>query len=174
MSRSYASFNWALLLLAGVMVSSAAAQKSNFSGAWKLNLSKSFTAGDHPSRDYQLTKIIVQNGNEFTITDVALHQAIVNIPIPDSTTTTMLVADGKERENKGVSPFPGIPAPTLMASVEWQGNTLSINERGERGFATVDHRRYYLSDDGAELVELVESHSTFEDIEQRLVFDKQP
>jgi hypothetical protein len=176
MNRRYTRFNWVLLVLTGIVAASAVAQKPNFSGTWNLNLSKSFVGSDHPSSNYQLTKVIVQNGNEFTITDIAVHQTKVNIPLPDSRLTTTFMTDAKEREAQGVSPFPGIPAPTLMVSAEWQGGTLFIKERGGSGSAppTVAHRRYFLSEDHAELVEVVESHSTFGDAEQRFVFDRQP
>jgi hypothetical protein len=52
--------------------------------------------------------------------------------------------------------------------------TLLIKEVGQGfGGPSTTLRRYFLSDNGLQLIELVEGHSTFGDIEQRLVFDRQ-
>jgi hypothetical protein len=99
---------------------------------------------------------------------------MMNIPLPDSSTTRELIIDGKEHEAKGPSQFPGRPPASITILSVWQGNTLLITESGV-GFGgfTTTHRRYYLSDDKTQLIELVESHSGFIDSEQRLVFDRQ-
>jgi hypothetical protein len=173
MNNIYAHTGWMLLAFAGVLAVPAVAQKPDFSGTWRLNLARSFLGGEHPSPEYQLTKIIEQKSDEVTMTDISVHQTIVNIPMPDSKITNTLILDEKEREVKGAIPFPGVPAPTLMVSPEWQGGTLAITERGNSTEgATTTCRRYYLSSDGAELIELVESHSSYGDTEQRLVFER--
>jgi hypothetical protein len=46
----------------------------------------------------------------------------------------------------------------------------SLNADG--GSPSSTKRRYFLSEDGAHLIELVEAHNGFGDTEQRLVFDK--
>jgi len=150
-----------------------AAQEVSLSGTWKLNLASSFMAGDHPSPDYELTKVLIQEGRNIRQTDIAKHVSVVNIPLPDSRVSTDLITDGQEHEAEAPGAFPGMPPAKLKVSAEWQGGTLLITERnagtGSPSFAT---RRYYLSADGAHLIELVEAHNSFGDSEQRLIFDK--
>jgi hypothetical protein len=57
-------------------------------------------------------------------------------------------------------------------AANWQGCTLEIAQRGS-GFAGSGKQRLFLSEDGSQLIILVEQHSTYFDSEQRLVFDKQ-
>jgi hypothetical protein len=173
MKRMYISANLMLIVFTSVLTASAAAQKPDFSGTWQLNTTKSFMAADHPASNYQLTKVVEQKGNEVTMTDVAVHSEMANIPLPDSKTTNILTPDGKEHQVKGASMFPGMPAPTITIVCEWQGDTLAVNERGGGfGGPSTTNRRYYLSADGSELIELLDSHSTYGDTEQRLIFDK--
>jgi len=48
-----------------------------------------------------------------------------------------------------------------------------VKERNAgKGSASSAERRYFLSEDGAHLIELVEAHNFFGDTEQRLVSDK--
>ncbi len=150
------------------------AQKANFSGTWKLNVEKSFLGNEHRADDYQLTKTIEQKGDQIKQTDVALHVSIMNIPLPDSTTTLELATDGKEHDMRGAAFFPGMPTPLMKVSAVWQGDTLSIREISQPADpATKTYRRYFLSDDGSELNELIEGHTGFGDTEQHLVFDRQ-
>ena len=174
MLRTYLPAALALLAVAAA-AATASSQQSGFSGAWKLNLNKSSMAAEHTPSDYELTRTLAQDGSQLTITDNAAHQAMMNIPMPDSRTTTTLIADGQAHAGKGTPFFPGLPAPDVEISAEWQGGTLFVTERGSGfGGLTTTHFRYYLSAGGSELIDLVDSHSTFGDSEQRLVFDKQP
>lgn len=164
---------WALPLLAGAMMIPAVAQKADFNGTWKLNLEKSFLAGDHPAKDYELTTVIEQKESAIKRTETAVHVSMMNIPLPDSKTTVEFTVDGKEREVPGKSPFPGMPPLPTKVSAEWQGSTLLVTERSQSmGNATMTRSRYFLSDDGSELIELLEGHTVFGDTEQRLIFDK--
>ena len=150
------------------------AQRANFSGIWKLNLEKSFLGNDHRAPDYQLTKTIEQKDDQIKQTDVAVHVSIMNIPLPNSTTTLELATDGKAHDMKGAAFFPGMPAPLMKVSAIWQGNTLYISEVSRPAdAASKTYRRFFLSDDGTELNELVEGHTGFGDTEQHLVFDRQ-
>lgn len=99
---------------------------------------------------------------------------MVNIPMPDSKTTMLLVADGQEHEVTGPSFFPGMPPAKMKVVAEWQGGTLLVNEAGQ-SFAgpSTTQRRFFLSEDGLQLIELIEGHNSFGDTQQRLVFDKQ-
>jgi hypothetical protein len=165
----------ALTALAAAMTLPAVAQKPNLSGTWKLNLEKSFLAGDHPAKDYELTKIIVQTASVIKQTDIAVHVSMMNIPMPDSKTTMELATDGHEHEVIGGSPFPGMPPVKMKVVSEWQGGTLLVTEAGRSfGGSSSTQRRYFLSDDGTQLIEQIEGHSGFGDTEQRLVFDRQP
>jgi hypothetical protein len=166
---------WALMALAGAMAIPAAAQRPDLSGTWKLNVAKSLLAGDHPDKDYQLTKIIVQKASLIRQTDIAMHVSMMNIPLPDSKVTMELAANGQEVETNGASPFPGMPGVKMKVVAEWQGGTLLVTEAGRTfGGLSTTQRRYFLSDDGLQLIELIEGHSGFGDTAQRLVFEKQP
>ena len=70
----------AVLAIALTMALPVAAQQGNLSGTWKLNLATSFMGGDHPAPDYELTKVLSQEGQTIRQTDVAKHVSIVNIP----------------------------------------------------------------------------------------------
>ncbi len=150
-----------------------AAEQVNLSGTWKLNLATSFMAGDHPYPDYEFTKVLIQEGQNIRQTDIGKHVSVVNIPLPDSRVSVDLIADGQEHDAELPGPFPGMPPAKLKVVAEWQGQTLLVTERNaSAGSASVATRRYFLSADGAHLIELVEEHNSFGDTEQRLVFDK--
>jgi hypothetical protein len=160
--------------LATAMTLSAAAQQANLSGTWKLNMAASFLAGDHPSPDYEFTKVLVQGDRTIHQTDIATHVAMMNIPLPDTKVETELTPDGQEHDAETPPPFPGMPPAHLKVSAEWQGNNLLVTERSAgAGRLSFTQRRYFLSNDGSHLIELVEAHNAFGDTEQRLVFDKQ-
>jgi hypothetical protein len=59
-----------------------AAQPAGFSGTWKLNLPASFMGGDHPAPDYQLTKVLLQEGPAIHQTDIAVHVSVVTFLYP--------------------------------------------------------------------------------------------
>jgi hypothetical protein len=161
-----------LMFLACMTPLLAPAQKADLSGTWKLNASKSFMAGDHPFADYQLTKRIQQKGETISITDASVHASVVNIPLPDSTTTMEVAADGKEHSVQLPPPFPGMPPRSAQVTATWQGDTLALRQITS-GLSNYGIERLFLSDDRMQLIVLVERHSTFGDTEQRLVFDKQ-
>ena len=94
--------------------------------------------------------------------------------MPDSTTTLELAIDGKDHDMRGAAFFPGMPTPLINVSAVWQGNTLSIREISQPAdAASRTYRRFFLSDDGSELHELIEGHRSFSDTEQHLVFNCQ-
>ena len=95
------SKTWAMVALATTIALPAAAQKPDLSGTWKLNVQKSFLAGDHPDKDYGLTKIIALKDGALEMTDIAVHVSMMNIPMPDSKTVLELVADRKEHDATG-------------------------------------------------------------------------
>ncbi|MDE3186250.1 MAG: hypothetical protein KGM96_01850 [Acidobacteriota bacterium] len=150
-----------------------AAEQVNLSGTWKLNLASSFMAGEHPAPNYEFTKVLLQQGLTIQQTDIQKHVSIVNIPLPDSRVSSELTADGQEHDAPAPAPFPGMPSAHLKVTAEWQGGTLLVQERNaSAGRPSTTVRRYFLSDNGQHLIELIEAHNAFGDTEQRLVFDK--
>jgi len=162
----------AIAIFAGMGIP-VSAQQTNLSGTWKLNLDASFTAGDHPARDYEFTKILLQEGRTIHQTDIATHVTLMNIPLPDTNAKMDLIADGQEHDAQTPGMFPGTPPAKLKITVEWQGGTLLVIEHNAgAGSASTTKRRYFVSEDGTHLIELIEAHDRFGDTEQRLVFDK--
>jgi len=159
-----------LILMMLAAAATAQAQKANLSGTWKLNVEKSFMGGDHPFSNYELTKKIVQNDDTISFTDIAVHPNVVNIPLPDSTTTQEVIADGQEHEIE-LPHSPGSPVVKARMTASWQGCTLEWTEI-VTGYLDYSKQRLFLSADGAELIDLVEQHTIFGDTEQRLVFEK--
>lgn len=160
------------LIVLGVLTLPASAQQVNLSGTWKLNLAKSFLAGDHPMPGYTLTKTIEQRGAKVTITDASVHDSMFGMTLPNSTVTSEYADGAKGRKSTGPCPF-GIPPAEVEFSAEWQGGTFLITEVGGCfGVAATTERRYFLSRDGSQLIELIVGHATTGDTEQRLVFEK--
>ncbi|HEY6491078.1 MAG: hypothetical protein WCC26_01250 [Terracidiphilus sp.] len=162
-----------MILLAGATALSAQTQGARLGGTWRLNVAKSFLGGDHPFSDYALTKTIVQTGDAVSITDASVHNSVVNIPLPDSTTTLEVAVDGKEHLQTQQAGFPGMPVSKAAVTAEWQGGTLEMVQVVS-GFANYSKQRLFLSEDGSQLIDLVEQHSIYGDGEQRLVFEKAP
>ena len=162
-----------ILILAGAAAMAAPADKGNLDGSWKLNIARSFLGGDHPFSDYQLTKKIEHHDATISITDSSVHNSVVNIPLPDSTRTLTVAADGKEHELVLASGFPGAPPAKTMVTASWHGCTLELRQVTS-GMAAYAVHRLFLSDDGAQLIDQVEEHSIFGDSEQKLVFEKVP
>ncbi len=162
-----------LLLGIAAMSLPAPAQKTDLSGTWKLCLSKSFLATDHPAGEYQLTRVIEQKNGHFVITDTAVHKKILNIPVADATSKLDITTNGNEQEIQVPGFLPFLPPVKELISADWQGGTLDVQERAVDG-PGYSEQRYFLSEDGSELIVLVKSHDAFAELEQRMVFDKQP
>jgi len=162
-----------VMMLAALTTLTAHAQQANLNGSWRLNVPRSFMGGDHPFIDYQLTRKIEQRGDAISITDVALHNSVVNIPLPDSTSTMEVAADGKEHEVQLPPPFPGRPPAKAHVTATWQGCTLELRQVS-LGLANYAIHRLFLSQNGSQLIDLVEQHSIYGDSEQHLIFDKAP
>lgn len=160
------------LILAALSSPVAQAQKANLSGTWRLNVAKSFMGQEHPFSNYEFTKKIEQTGDNISITETGIHNSVVNVPLPDSKTTMQVAADGKEHEVR-MSTSPGQPESAIRVTATWQAGTLEIVQIVS-GLANMTKQRLFLSDDGSQLIELVEGHNIYGDSEQRLVFDKLP
>jgi hypothetical protein len=145
------------------------AQKADLSGTWRLNVAQSFMGNDHPFPDYDFTKKIEQSGDTITITDTALHNSVVNVPLPDLHTSMQVPADGKEHEIE--IPTAGRPPQKAAVTATFQGQTLELRQLNPN-MSNYSKQRLFLSDDSAHLIILSESHTIYGDTEQRLVFDK--
>jgi hypothetical protein len=161
----------AIVLTGSFAALSAHGQKASLTGTWKLNVASSFMGGDHPFPDYELTRKIAQSADTISITDVSVHNSVVNIPLPDATTTMEVAADGKEHEVQLPPAFPGRPPAKAQITATWQGCTLELLEINN-GLSNYGKQRLFLSENGSQLIDLVETHSIYGDSEQRLVFDK--
>jgi hypothetical protein len=160
-------------ILAALAPFAAHAQKANLSGTWRLNVSKSFMGMEHPFSNYEFTKKIQQTGETISVTDTAIHNSNVNIPLPDSTTSMQISADGKEHEVHISTSDPNRPVSVVPVTARWQADTLELVQNVS-GLANMTKQRLFLSGDGAQLIDLVEGHNIYGDSEQRLVFDKLP
>jgi len=129
-------------------------------------------ATEHPSSDYQLTRVIEQKDAHVVITDSAVHKQVLNIPVPDATAKLDLVADGKEHEIQVPGFLPFLPPVNEYITAAWQGGTLDVRERKIDG-ADYSERRFFLSEEGSELIVLIKSRNTYSEVEQRMVFDRQ-
>lgn len=164
---------WIVVVMLGCCTLYAQAQKPDLNGTWKLRVAKSAMGSDHEMPDYEYTKIIAVKGNSLSVTDIQTNATIVNIALPDSKTTNELRLDGTEQDQQMAGPFPGMPSTKIKVSGEWQGGTVFIQQRGQLfGGAMTLHQRYFLSEDGTQLIELIERHGVTGDKEQRLVFEK--
>ena len=171
MTRRHLAFAPIVALALAAAALAAQAQHSALSGTWRLNIAQSFLGQDHPFPDYALTRTIEQSGDSFSVTDASVHNSFVNIPMPDSKVSWSVATDGKEHAVKLPSSFPGAPPTTAQVTATWQAGTLEVFQSAN-GLAAYGKQRFFLSDDSAHLVVLVEQHSIYGDSEQRLVFDK--
>ena len=160
-----------LILLMGIAGPLAFAQNERLSGTWNLNVAMSFMGSDHPSSEYSFTRTIELKNGLVSITDRSVHATMANIPLADAVTTMEFAADGKEYDIKLPSMFPGIPEMPGKVSALWQGCTLELHQV-VAAFGSSSKQRMFLSQDGSQLIALVEQHSTYGDTEQRLVFQK--
>jgi hypothetical protein len=161
------------MILAALAPLAAHAQKANLSGTWRLNVAKSFMGQEHPFSDYEFTKKIELNGDNISVTETGIHNSVVNVPLPDSKTAMQVTTDGKQHEVH-ISSSSGNQQDSLVrVTATWQGNTLELVQNVS-GLANMTKHRLFLSDDGSQLIDLVEGHNIYGDSEQRLVFDKLP
>jgi len=158
-------------LLAAFGPVTAQAQSANLSGTWRLNVAQSFMGQEHPFSDYLFTKTIAQTGENITITETGIHNSTVNVPLPDSEVSMQVSTDGKEHDVQFSSIQPRKSTTVNKVTATWQGNTLELVQLVS-GLANMTKHRLFLSEDGAHLIDLVEGHTVYGDLQQRLVFDK--
>jgi hypothetical protein len=159
------------VVLAVLSSLAAQAQKANLSGTWRLNVAKSFMGQEHPFSNYEFTRKIQQSGESISIAETGIHNSVVNVPLPDSNTAMQVTADGNEHEVHMSTGNPSQPESVLHVTATWQAGTLELVQI-VLGLANMTKHRLFLSDDGSQLIDLVEGHNIYGDSEQRLVFDK--
>jgi len=150
-----------------------AARRAAFAGTWRLDLKRSNMGGDHPDPGYAFTKTFELKGSSLVQKDHEVNVDIVGFALPERDSTAELVPDAQEHTAERPGFFPGMPPTPTRVTVEWQGDNLIVSESSQSFIgAMTTSRRYYLSDDGAELVELVVGRTQFGDSEQRLLFTR--
>ena len=138
-------------------------------------MGRSFLAGDHASLEYVLILTIQLRGNSLSLTTDGKNPGEGVFGLPASKSTVELPIDGKIHDITPPGIMPGMPPSHAIVSATWEGGTLIVTERSAGfGGITSSKRRYFLSEDKAQLIAQIESHNTFGDIEQRMVFEKQP
>ncbi len=151
--------------------SPAAVRHAAFAGVWRLDLTKSNMGSDHPDTNYGFTKTFELKGSTLLQKDHEINVDIIGFAMPERNSTAELVPDRQERTVEQPAPFPGMPPVRARITVEWQGDNLIVSESGQSFIgATNTSRRYYISEDGAELIEDIVGHTLFGDVEQKLVF----
>jgi hypothetical protein len=148
-------------------------RRAAVAGTWRLDLKKSYLGSDHPGPNYSFTKIFEQNGSTIVQKDHEVNVDIVGFALPERNSSQELVPDGQEHTIQIPGFFPGMPPTPTRVSVEWQGDNLILQESGQSFIGPVTtSRRYFLSEDGTELVELIFGRTTYGDSEQKLVFTR--
>ena len=147
------------------------ARRAAFAGTWRLDLKKSYMGSDHPEANYGFTKTFELKGPAIAQKDHEVNIDIVGMALPERNSTAELVPDGQEHTTMAPSFFPGMPPTAMRVTVEWQGDNLVVQESGQSFMGPViNSRRYFLSEEGTELIEIITGRTSFGDSEQKLVF----
>jgi hypothetical protein len=134
--------------------------KPDFTGDWKLNVTKS-TFGDFPGPDSMSVKVTHADPNLSTVTKQSSQMGDFEMK---ATYTT----DGKECTNEG---FQGS---TNKSVVKWDGDTLVIETKGQFGDSNFTMtQKWTLSADGKTLTVAQNIKSDMGEIDQKLIFEKQ-
>jgi hypothetical protein len=161
----------ALLPACGQNSQPPSARRAAFAGTWRLDLKKSYMGSDHPDASYGFTKTFELKGSTIAQKDHEVNIDIVGMALPERNSSAELVPDGQEHTIQAPSFFPGMPPTPMHITVEWQGDNLVVQESGQSFIGPVSNsRRYFLSEDGTELIEIITGRTSFGDSEQRLVF----
>lgn len=150
-----------LLIFAAVIFSSAIfAQGPDFSGAWKLNTTKSTLGAEFSMAPKDV--IIVQNGNDMSVEKHSEFQG------QEFVSTDKLTLDGKESTNTAFQDM------QKKSTCAWSDDKTSLKvvskmSMGDGGDITINEV-YKL--DGGNLVIESTSSSSFGDMSEKMVFDK--
>ncbi|HUO28893.1 MAG TPA: hypothetical protein VMU80_06740 [Bryobacteraceae bacterium] len=151
-------FSFALLVLGFGLVQAQA--KSDFSGTWKLDVSKS-DLGPMPAPDSEIHKITHNDP------DLKMNVAMTGGPQGDMNYDVSYTTDGKECVNKlGDNEF--------KSTLKWEGDDLTINTKGSfNGSDFTAQDRWTLSNDGKTMNVSRHFSSSMGDADMKLVFEKQ-
>jgi hypothetical protein len=149
-----------VILAALAVAALPAAAKPNFTGDWKLNISKS-TFGQMPAPSSMTNKITHSEPNLTTATKSSSEMGEYEMSASYTT-------DGKECTNQG---FGGNP---MTSTVKWDGDTLVIDTKAKFGDNELTiHEKWTLSEDGKVLSLQRTFKSAMGEGEQKLVLEKQ-
>lgn len=147
--------------------------RAAFAGTWKLDLQKSHMGSDHPDANYGFTKTFELKGATIVQKDHEVNVDIIGFALPERNSTEELTPDGKEHTVQRPGFLPGMPPTPTQVTAEWQGDNLVLAESADSFIGRVNSsRRYFLSEDGSELIELITGRTTYGDSEQRFVFTR--
>ncbi|HBY58760.1 MAG TPA: hypothetical protein DEH78_02990 [Solibacterales bacterium] len=150
-----------LVVLAGLLLAGIAspADKPDFSGEWKLNLSKS-DYGPVPAPDMMVRKV-AHKEPELTVTTTQKGQ------MGEFTTEAKYATDGKEYVNK-------TRRGEAKSVLKWEGAALVITTKLDfQGNEIVTVDRWTLAEDGKTLNGDMKLSSPMGEAEMKMVFEKQ-
>jgi hypothetical protein len=149
----------AILVVAAFAAAAAAQSKTNFSGTWKLNTSKS-DFGMIPGPDSR-TDVIDHKDPSLKVSVTAegaqgKQQYTINY-----------TTDGKEAVNS-------LPGREMKSTLSWQGKNLVVDTKLKfQGNDVTVKSTWTLSDDGKTLTQNAHLASAMGETDQKLVFEKQ-
>ena len=134
--------------------------KTDFSGTWKVNASKS-DFGPMPPPDSRTEKITQQDP------DLKANVASTGGPMGDMTYDVMYNTDGKETTNN-------VAGGEFKSVAKWDGDELVIETKGSiNGTDFTAKDRWTLSSDGKTLTRASHLSSAMGEADVKMVFDKQ-
>jgi hypothetical protein len=151
-------FSLALFAVAALAALPAPA-KPNYTGDWKMNVSKS-SFGEMPAPSSMTSKINHDEPNLHTASKSSSDQG-------DFEFTAAYTTDGKECTNE-------IMGSPMKSTVKWEGDVLVINSDvkfGDNDLTIID--RWTLSEDGKTLTIARNFKSAMGEFQQKLVMEKQ-
>lgn len=157
--RSFASRTFSVALLAAAFGLAGAQAKPNFSGEWKLNVSKS-DFGAMPAPDSRTDKIAHADPELKDTTTQSGQMGEVTAELKYST-------DGKETTNS-------IRGNEIKSTAKWEGDELAIAGRGSfQGADITLNDRWSLSADNKTLTIMRHVTSPMGETDQKIVLEKQ-
>ena len=149
------------------------ARRAAFAGTWRLDLNRSSMGADHPEPNYAFTKTFQLKGATLVEIDHEVNVDIAGFALPEKNSTADLVPDRQEHTIERPGLLPGLPPMRTQVTAEWQGDNLIVSEFGQSFIGPMaTSRRYFLSDDGAELIVVIVGRMTYADSEQKLIFTR--
>ena len=134
--------------------------KTDFSGTWKVNTSKS-DFGPMPPPDSRVEKVTQQDP------DLKVNVASTGGPMGDMTYDVSYNTEGKETTNT-------VAGNEIKSTAKWDGAELAIESKGSfNGTDFTSKERWGLSSDGKELTKASHISSAMGEMDVKLVYEKQ-